>query len=106
MRVRLGVVEGQVHLLDAAHVGGAVVGEAARDVGARGVAAGKVVVGASRAVDAAAGGDVVDGAVDGEVDGLGVVGAVVGGEFFESEVEGTFLLHGGSFVSKACTIIG
>lgn len=46
------VVEGQVHVLDATHVRGAVLGEAAGDVGARGVGAGEEAVGAAGPVGA------------------------------------------------------
>ena len=54
--------------------------ETARDEGARGVAAGEEVVVSRGAVNHAVGGDVEDGAVDGEVDGEGAVGAIVEGE--------------------------
>lgn len=79
--VDLGVLERQKHLLDAAHVGRAVLGEAACDVGARGVDAGKELVRAAGAVGAAVRGDVVNGAVDGNVDRLVLVRAVKSSEF-------------------------
>lgn len=77
--VDLGVVAGQVHLLDAAQVGGAVVGEAARHEAARRVHAREHVVRPAGAVRPPVGRHVVDGPVDCEVDGLLRVGAVVGG---------------------------
>lgn len=91
VRVHLRVVEGQEHFLDAAHVGSAVVGEAARHVGARRVDAGKVLVRAARAVGPPVGRDVVDAAVDGQVDGLVLVLAVEAGELLGGQVDG-FLL--------------
>lgn len=45
------------------------------------------VVGPAGAVGRRRDGDVVDGAVDGDVDGLGLVRAVVGGELGVSEVD-------------------
>lgn len=87
----LWVRDGQEHDLDAAHVRGAVVGEAARDVGARGIHARKVVVGAAGPVDVAAVADVVDGVVDGDVDGLLGVLAVKAGELLWGQIERTSL---------------
>jgi hypothetical protein len=81
------VVDGEEHLLDAAHVGRAVVGEAACDVGTSGIAAGEVLVRATRSVDAAAVGDIVDCVVDGEVEWLLGVAAVVRSELLGSEIE-------------------
>ena len=78
VRVDLGIIEGQVHELDATHVRGAVLGEAAGDIGTRGVDARKHIVGAARTVDVASIADVVDGAVDGKVDWLLLVLSVVG----------------------------
>lgn len=78
-RVDLRIVAGEVHLLDAAQVRRAVVGEAARHEAARRVHAGKHVVRAARSVRAPVGRHVVYGAVDREVDGLLRVAAVVGG---------------------------
>jgi hypothetical protein len=54
--------------------------QAARDECARRVLACEDVVAATGPVDAAAGSDVVDGAVEGHVDGFVRVGAVVGEE--------------------------
>lgn len=79
--VHVRVVERQVHVLDSAHVGCAVLGEAASDKATGGIDAGKDVVGSAGAVDTRAGGDVVYGAIDGKVDGLGRVGTIVEGEF-------------------------
>jgi hypothetical protein len=76
-RARLGDIERYVRPFCAAEIGRAVFGEAAGDEAACCVFAGEDVVAASGAVDAAAGGDVVDGAVEGEVDGSVGVGAVV-----------------------------
>ena len=45
------------------------------------------MVAAAGAVEVSGGGDVVDGAVEGDVDGERGVGAVVGGEFGGGEVE-------------------
>ena len=45
------------------------------------------MVAAAGAVEVSGGGDVVDGAVEGDVDREGGVGAVVGGEFGGGEVE-------------------
>ena len=74
------IVNGDKHLLGAGEVVREVFLETARDEGARGVAAGEEVVVARGTVHHAVGGDVEDGAVDGEVDGEGGVGAVVEGE--------------------------
>ena len=65
--------------------------ETARDEGARGVAAGEEVVVSRGTVHHAVGGDVEDGAVDGEVDGEGGVGAVVKGELGGVKMDGAFL---------------
>ena len=74
-------VDGDEHLLYAAQIGDAVFGETAGEEGARGVFAGEEVVGATGSVGRGRDGDVVDCAVEGEVDGLGGVAAVVVGEF-------------------------
>ena len=74
------VVHRDKHLLDTGELVREILLETARDKGARGVAAGEEVVVARGAVHHAVGGDVEDGAVDGEVDGEGGVGAVVEGE--------------------------
>ena len=74
------IVNGDKHLLGAGEVVREVFLETARDEGARGVAAGEEVVVARGTVHHAVGGDVEDGAVDGEVDGEGAVGAIVEGE--------------------------
>jgi hypothetical protein len=66
--------------LGAAQVGRRVFSEAAGDESARRVLAREHVVAAAGPVDVAAGGDVVDGAVQGHVDGFVGVGAVVGEE--------------------------
>lgn len=86
LRVVLLVFDGEVHFLQTAQIGSQVFLEAAGDKGARGIAAGKDAVGASGAVHVAALGDVVDGAVDGEVDGFGFVGAIEGLELVEGVV--------------------
>lgn len=52
--VNLGIIDGEVHDFDPAHICGAVVGEAARYETAGSITAGKVVVGASGTVDATA----------------------------------------------------
>lgn len=74
------VIHRDKHLLDTGEVVREVFLKAARDEGARGVAAGEEIVVPRRTVHHAVGGDVEDGAVDGEVDGEGGVGAVVEGE--------------------------
>lgn len=74
------VVHRDKHLLHAGEVVREILLETARDEGARGVAAGEEVVVSRGAVHHAVGGDVEDGAVDGEVDGEGAVGAIVEGE--------------------------
>lgn len=80
-----------MHLLHPAHVGCAVLSETARNEAAGGIDAGKDVVGSAGTVDTRAGGDVVDGAIDGKVDGPAGVGAVVEGEFFGGYVPGPVL---------------
>ena len=55
--------------------------ETASDERAGGISAGEKAVAASRAVDVAAGADVVDGAVQSYVDWFARVAAVVGEEF-------------------------
>lgn len=92
--VRLRIVQRQEHVLYASHVGRAILSKAACDKSSSGVTACEVVVGASRAVDVAPEGDVEDGAVDGDVDGLGGVFAVVGSELLGGQVDGTLLLDG------------
>lgn len=52
--VNLGIIDGEIHDFDAAHICCAVVGEAARYETAGSVTAGKVVVGASGTVNATA----------------------------------------------------
>lgn len=74
-------VHGHVHLFYAAQIRDRVLGEAAGQKGARGVLSREEVVGAAGAVGGGRDGHVVDGAVEGEVDGLLGVGAVVEGEF-------------------------
>lgn len=86
LRVVLLVVDGEVHFFQTAQIGSQVFLEAASDKGARGITAGKDAVGASGAVHVAALGDVIDGTVDGEIDGFGFVGAIVGLELVEGVV--------------------
>lgn len=85
-------VDRHVDFLDAAHVGREIRVEAPADKGARGISAGEEVVRAAGAVRVSAGRDVVDGAVEGEVDWLFGVGAVVGQELFIREVDWAALL--------------
>lgn len=89
----LDIINRHKHLLHTPHVGGEVFLETARHEGAGGIAAGEEVVVAAGAVDEWVGGDVEDGAVDGEVDGEGRVGAVVGGELVGGEEEGALLYY-------------
>lgn len=89
--IRPGHVRRNVRPLCATHVWRAVFGEAACDEAARSVFAGEDVVAAAWAVEAAACGHVVDCAVQREVDGLGLVGAVVGEELGVCEGDGSFL---------------
>lgn len=84
-------VDGHEHELHAAQVRVRVFGEAAREEGARGVAAREEVVASAGAVGLRGGADVVDCAVEGEVDGELWVGAVVGGELHVGEVDLGFL---------------
>lgn len=86
LRIVLLVVDGEVHFFQSTQVGSQVLLEAATDKGARGIAAGKDAVGASGPVHVAALGDVVDGAIDGEIDGFGFVGAIKGLELVEGVV--------------------
>lgn len=82
MAVHLWVIKRQVHLFDPAHVGCAILSETAGNEAAGGIDAGKDVVGSAGTVDTRAGRDVVNGAINGKVDGAAGVGAVVEGEFF------------------------
>ena len=84
-------LERHVHLLHAAQIGHRVGVEAARQERARGIAPGEEVVRAAGSVRRRADADVVNGAIDGEVDGLGRVGAVVGFELVVGEVNGSVL---------------
>lgn len=84
-------VDGHVHLLDAAQVRHRVVCETARQERARRVVAREEVVAPSRPVGGRRGGDVVDCAVEREVDGLCGVGAVVGEELGVCEVDFSLL---------------
>jgi hypothetical protein len=84
-------LERDVHLLDAAQVRHAVCVEAAGEKRARGVAAREEVIRAAGAVGQGADADVVDCAVEGKVDGLCGVGAIVGFEFFVGEGNGAVL---------------
>jgi hypothetical protein len=94
-RVLLGLgVDGDEHLLDAAQVRDGVFGEAACQEGTCCVAPGEEVVAAAWAVGGGRARDIVDGAVDGEVDGLGWVAAVVGLELCVGEVDVTALRVG------------
>lgn len=62
--VNLRIIDGDVHLLDAAHVGRAIFGEAGGYEGARGVGTREEVVGTAWAVVFAPCGDIVDGAYE------------------------------------------
>lgn len=84
-------VNRHIHELYAAQIGRLVFPEAARDEGARGVAAGEEVVRTAGAVGLGGGGHVIDGAVEGEVDGLLRVRAVVGSELIVSEADAAVL---------------
>lgn len=74
------LVDGDKHLLDAGQIMREILLETPRYERAGGITAGEKVVIASRTVHHAVGGDVEDGAIDGEVDGEGSVSAVVEGE--------------------------
>jgi len=74
------VINGDKHLLYTREIVRQVFLKTARHEGARCVAAGEEVVVAAGAVHHAVCGDIEDGAVHGEVDGEGRVGAVVEGE--------------------------
>jgi hypothetical protein len=91
LRIHVRDIHRDVRPLGAAQVGRRVLGEAARDEGARAVLAREDVVAAARPVDAAAGRDVVDGAIEGHVDGFVRVGAVVGEELGVGQGDGTLL---------------
>jgi hypothetical protein len=80
-----------VRPLGTAQVGRRVLSETARDECARRVLAREDVVAAFGPVDAAAGGDVVDGAIEGYVDGFVGVGAVVGEELGVGQGDGSLL---------------
>tara|TARA_R110002003_G_scaffold130_11_gene12228 strand:+ start:7924 stop:8271 length:348 start_codon:yes stop_codon:yes gene_type:complete len=90
-------------LLHAAKVRGCVFLETTRQESARGVAAREEVVGATRAVGRRGDGDVVDGAIEGEVDWFLGVGAVVGGEFGVGEVD--FALLENVLVCACCRMV-
>jgi len=80
LRIHVRDIHRDVSPLGTAQVGRRVFSEAAGDESARRVLAREDVVAAAGPVDVAAGGDVVDGAVQGHVDGFVGVGAVVGEE--------------------------
>jgi hypothetical protein len=80
LRIHVRDIHRDVRPLGAAQVGRGVFGEAAGDESARRVLARKDMVAAAGPVDVPAGGDVVDCAVQGHVDGFVGVGAVVGEE--------------------------
>jgi hypothetical protein len=73
-------VDRDEHLLDAAEVGRRVFGEAAGEEGTRGIVACEEVVTATGPVGCGRDGNVVDCAVESEVDGAFGRGAVVGEE--------------------------
>lgn len=87
----VGIIDGDEHFLDAAQVGRQVLLEAAGDKGAGGILAREEAVVAARAVDERVGGDIEDGAVDGEVDRKGGIGAVVDGELVGGKEERALL---------------
>lgn len=74
------IIDRDKHLLHARQIVREVLLETTRHESARRVAAGEEVVVPAGAVHHAVCGDVEDGAVDGEIDGEGGVGAVVEGE--------------------------
>jgi hypothetical protein len=78
--IHLRIIPRDIHLLHAPQIRVSILVETAGDERTRGICAGEEVVGAVGAVVATPGRDVVDGAVDGEEDGEGFVGAVVMGE--------------------------
>lgn len=80
-------VDGYKHCFHAAEVWDRVFGETASQKGARGVAAGEDVVGAAGPVSSGGGRDIVDCAVEREVDGFCGVAAVVKCEFSVGEVD-------------------
>lgn len=73
------IVDRHKHFLNAPQVRRKILLKATRHERARRIAPRKEIVAPARAVDCAVGGDVEDGAVDGEVEGERVVGAVVEG---------------------------
>lgn len=87
----LNILHGDKHFLRTDQIPRQIFLETARDEGARGVAPGEEIVAPAGPVDGRVGRDVEDGAVDGEVDGEGGVGAIVEGEFGGGEVNGTGL---------------
>ena len=91
LRIHVRDIHRNVRPLGAAQVGRRVLGETARDECARRILACEDVVAATGPVDAAAGGDVVDGAVEGHVDGFVRVGAIVGEELGVCQGDGSLL---------------
>lgn len=85
--VDLGVVDGEVHLFDAAHIGVQVLLEATRDKRAGGIAPSKDAVGAALAVHVKPIADVVDGAVNGEIERLALLGSVKCSKFGRCKVD-------------------
>lgn len=84
LAVDRGIVEREEHLLDTAHVGRPVFAEATSDEAAAGVNAREHVVRPTLTVGVRVGRHVVNGSVDGQVDGLALDGSVVLGELVES----------------------
>lgn len=89
----IGVIDRDEHLLHTAQVSSQVGGETSCDEGAGGVAAGEEGVRPAGPVEVWGGGDVVDGAVEGEVDGEVGGGAVVEEELGGGECNGTALTY-------------
>jgi hypothetical protein len=104
--VKVRDVDRDVRPLCAAQVGRRVFSKAASDESARGVLACEDVVASTWTIDAAASGNVVDRAIEREVDRLVGVASVVGEELGVSQGDGTLLYVAVSFVIFQCFFLG
>lgn len=84
--IDLGIVDREIHCFEAAHIRGQILLEAAANISARCITAGKEVVRATNAVHVQAVRDVEDGTIDGEVQGFALFVAIVLGELLRSKV--------------------
>lgn len=91
LRVLLGVVDRDVHLLHALEIRSQILLETARNESACGIATGEEVVAAAGSVDDRVCRDIEDRAIDGNVDRQGSISAIVERELLRVQEDGSSL---------------